>query len=100
MRQCPTLRGEERPLIAHSIANALCMERQREFYHKCHRCEFCGKAADFSLPATSEVARPALREQQQEVAPLQVEAQVATGRPPRGEAPPAPAPREAAADAS
>ena len=53
MRQCPTLRGDERPLITHSIASCLCMERQRDFYHKCHRCEFGGKAADFTLPSTN-----------------------------------------------
>lgn len=29
------------------------MERQRGFYHKCHRCEFGGKAADFTLPSTN-----------------------------------------------
>ena len=47
MRQCPTLPGDERPLIAHSIVNGVCMERQRDFYHKCHRCIFRGKPADF-----------------------------------------------------
>jgi hypothetical protein len=47
MRQCPTLPGDDRPLIAHSIVNGVCMERQRDFYHKCHRCVFRGKPADF-----------------------------------------------------
>ncbi|MCB9870238.1 MAG: hypothetical protein H6836_01305 [Planctomycetes bacterium] len=47
MRQCPTLTGDERPLIAHSIAECLCVERQREFYHKCHRCVFRGKPAGY-----------------------------------------------------
>ena len=50
MRQCPTLSGDQRPLITHSIESCLCMQRQREFYHKCHRCVFRGKAADFVLP--------------------------------------------------
>lgn len=54
MRQCPTLAGDERPLIAHSIASEVCMQRQREFYHKCHRCVFRGKAADFCLPEEVE----------------------------------------------
>lgn len=47
MRQCPTLAGDERPLIAHTIVNGVCMEQQRAFYHKCHRCIFSGKPADF-----------------------------------------------------
>jgi len=77
------------------------MERQGEFYHKCHRCEFCGKAADFTLPATNGVARPALREQQEErtvVRPdVAAEAPAAAARlSRRGDFP---APREAAADA-
>lgn len=45
MRQCPTLPGDDRPLIAHTIANPLCLQRQRDFYHKCHRCVFRGLAA-------------------------------------------------------
>ena len=49
MRQCPTLEGEDRPLIAHCIATGQCVERQREFYHKCHRCIYRGKPADFAL---------------------------------------------------
>jgi hypothetical protein len=49
MRQCPTLPNDERSLIAHTIGTGLCMERQRDFYHKCHRCMFRGKAADFAL---------------------------------------------------
>lgn len=32
------------------------MERQRGFYHKCHRCVFRGKAADFRLPPTNDRA--------------------------------------------
>lgn len=73
MRQCPTLPGDDRPLIAHSIENGVCTQRQREFYHKCHRCLFRGKAADFTLdpppdapgrngvvqPIEVEVERPA-----------------------------------------
>ena len=51
MRQCPTLAGDDRPLIAHSIDNGLCMDRQRGFYHKCHRCVFNGKPADFVFEA-------------------------------------------------
>ena len=54
MRQCPTLPGDERALIAHTISGPLCLERQREFYHKCHRCVFRGKPADFA-PQNSEL---------------------------------------------
>ena len=49
MRLCPTLPGDDRPLIAHTIVNGVCMERQREFYHKCHRCLYRGKPADFAV---------------------------------------------------
>ena len=53
MRQCPTLSGDDRPLIAHSIGGDVCMDRQRGFYHKCHRCVFRGQAMDFTLPSTN-----------------------------------------------
>ena len=56
MRQCPTLAGDDRPLFAHSIANDVCMQRQREFYHKCHRCVFRGEAADFVMNPQPEAA--------------------------------------------
>ncbi len=48
-RQCPTPQGDLRPLIAHQVAVAVCMTRQREFYHKCHRCMYRGKPASFEL---------------------------------------------------
>lgn len=51
VRQCPTLPQVERPLIAHTIGKNLCLSRQREFYHKCHRCLYRGKGADFELSA-------------------------------------------------
>jgi hypothetical protein len=63
MRQCPTLSGDDRPLIAHSIQSDLCMQRQREFYHKCHRCMFRGQAADFAPPLTNGTSRPSLNVQ-------------------------------------
>ena len=43
------------------------MERQRAFYHKCHRCVFRGKGAEFELePAHRNGAyhgAPALRDE-------------------------------------
>ncbi len=47
VRQCPTQPGDVRPLIAHTIGVSLCLKRQREFYHKCHRCQYRGKPADY-----------------------------------------------------
>lgn len=49
MRHCPTLANDDRPLIAQSIQTDLCMSRQRGFYHKCHRCVYRGKSADFTI---------------------------------------------------
>ena len=56
MRHCPTLDGDDRPLIAHTIGAGLCLSRQRTFYHKCHRCLYRGKPADFSVD--SEILHP------------------------------------------
>ena len=47
LRRCPTTGGYEPPLIIQAIRPDVCMQRQREFYHKCHRCLFRGKPADF-----------------------------------------------------
>ncbi len=54
MRQCPTLPGDDRPLFAHSVTSGVCMRRQREYYHKCHRCVFRGESADFVVDPKSE----------------------------------------------
>jgi hypothetical protein len=51
MRLCPTLEGDGAPLITHLIGVEQCLSRQRGFYHKCHRCLFRGKPANFSVPA-------------------------------------------------
>ena len=58
MRQCPTLEGDDRPLIAHLIGSRLCFSRQRSNYHKCHRYVYRGKPADFTLET---VGPPVLR---------------------------------------
>ena len=59
MRQCPTPEGGpgSRPLIAHQISACVCVERQQEHYHKCHRCVFRGQPAEFGLPETSRAQR-------------------------------------------
>ena len=49
-RQCPTLSGDLRSLITHRIRSELCMKRQREHYHKCHRCLYRGQSADLVIP--------------------------------------------------
>lgn len=76
MRQCPTLPGADRPLIAHTIGCGLCMARQRDFYHKCHRCVYRAQPADFvfepehkngtpqrKTPLDAEIAAAIAREQ-------------------------------------
>ena len=56
LRQCPTPIGDILPLIAHRIEPNLCLARQRDFYHKCHRCQFRGKPATFELEQPVEDA--------------------------------------------
>ena len=81
MRQCPTLPGDDRPLFAHSIENGVCIRRQREFYHKCHRCVFRGESADFVIdPHRNGVVRP-LEVEVDRKAPVAAERQPQTGTP-------------------
>ena len=47
MRLCPSVEGSPSPLITHRIGVDVCMARQRTFFHKCHRCVYRGKAADW-----------------------------------------------------
>jgi hypothetical protein len=47
MRDCPTVEGSTVPLIVHRIAVADCLQRQGCNYHKCHRCLYRGKAAEW-----------------------------------------------------
>jgi hypothetical protein len=79
MRQCPTLAGDDRPLIAHSIEIALCTRRQREFYHKCHRCVFHGKAADYVVPGSEGAEGPSRNGSAESPAPLVIEVGSASG---------------------
>ena len=57
LRQCPTRMGDLRPLIAHHVAVDTCMARQREFYHKCHRCLYRGKPAGFVIDTEVPMSR-------------------------------------------
>lgn len=57
MRDCPTVHSPSMPLIVHRISAQDCMSRQSCHYHKCHRCVFRGKAADWQ-PEGSVVASP------------------------------------------
>ncbi len=47
MRDCPTVHSTSMPLIIHRISAQDCMSRQSCHYHKCHRCMFRGKAAEW-----------------------------------------------------
>ena len=47
MRLCPTVDGSASPLITHRIGTEVCLARQSTFFHKCHRCQYRGKAADW-----------------------------------------------------
>ena len=47
MRLCPTVEGTPSPLITHRIAVSVCQARQGTHFHKCHKCIYRGKAADW-----------------------------------------------------
>ncbi len=37
---CPSrLDSSPNPIITHLISKELCLQRQREFFHKCHSCK-------------------------------------------------------------
>ena len=56
MRLCPTVDGSATPLITHRIGADVCQTRQCANYHKCHRCIYRGKAANWE-PETADVKR-------------------------------------------
>lgn len=58
LRQCPTLRSAGNSLIAHRIDCGSCLQRQRDMYHKCYRCVYQGKPADFVAELPVELGRP------------------------------------------
>jgi len=49
-RQCPTRSDGTHTLIAHWITAAVCLERQRQHYHKCPSCQYRGLPASAVLP--------------------------------------------------
>jgi hypothetical protein len=51
VRHCPTVAGDGAPLIVQTIGCDTCLKRQAEHYHKCHRCVYRGKAADYVPPS-------------------------------------------------
>ena len=55
MRLCPSVEGSASPLITHRIGSDVCMARQRTFFHKCHRCIYRGKPADWQPDPSSQV---------------------------------------------
>jgi hypothetical protein len=55
MRLCPTVDGSATPLITHRIGADVCQTRQCANYHKCHRCIYRGKAANWE-PETPPLA--------------------------------------------
>jgi len=55
MRLCPSVEGSASPLITHRIGAEACLARQATNFHKCHRCIFRGKAADW-VPEEPELA--------------------------------------------
>ncbi len=57
LRDCPTLSGDVRSLITHRIDTELCQKRQREQYHKCHRCVYRGQPANFVVETAVVLGR-------------------------------------------
>ena len=55
MRLCPTIEGVSSPLITHRIGVGVCMARQGDQFHKCHKCVFRGKTADWQPEELAEI---------------------------------------------
>ncbi|MFK7738976.1 MAG: hypothetical protein AB8H80_01540 [Planctomycetota bacterium] len=47
MRLCPSVESSAAPLITHRIGADVCLARQDNNFHKCHRCVYRGKAKDW-----------------------------------------------------
>lgn len=54
MRLCPSVEGSGSPLITHRIGAEVCLGRQDANFHKCHRCIYRGKSADWTPPPSAD----------------------------------------------
>lgn len=52
-RICPSVEGSASPLITHRIGVDVCFARQRTFFHKCHRCIYREKPANWEPENTT-----------------------------------------------
>jgi hypothetical protein len=84
MRLCPTVDGTASPLITHRISVDVCFARQGANYHKCHRCQYRGKSADWEPePQTAMINVHAAEEViQAEVEPVALPRRVPAKTPP------------------
>lgn len=55
-RICPSVEGSTSPLITHRIGVDVCLAQQRTFFHKCHRCIYRGKAANWEPERAPQAA--------------------------------------------
>ncbi|MBK8099125.1 MAG: hypothetical protein IPK26_18610 [Planctomycetes bacterium] len=101
MRLCPTVDGTASPLITHKIVVDVCMARQRTFYHKCHRCQYRGKAATWEPEPQTAMLNVHAAEEAHHVkvtpAPLPALQTTAASKPRSDKAPRAKKPRKGSA---
>jgi hypothetical protein len=74
MRNCPSVEGSASPLITHRIGVDVCMARQRTFFHKCHRCQFRGKPANWVPEPTQGMVELRVAEEPARVGVVEVAA--------------------------
>ena len=81
MRNCPSVEGSASPLITHRIGVDVCMARQRTFFHKCHRCQFRGKPANWEPAEPVQVVlQPRVAEEPARVGVVEVAAVAAKAK--------------------
>jgi len=59
-RTCPTRVDPGPPLISHQIKVAVCLKRQREYFHKCWTCAFSNRRVDLLAKPTNGAVNGAL----------------------------------------
>ena len=59
-RTCPTRVVPGPPLISHQIKVAVCLKRQREYFHKCWTCAFSNRRVDLLAKPANGVDRAAV----------------------------------------